>query len=78
MANVEARQALIPNTELQPRRVFVRNYLLEKKIENRRVSSKRLLEFIEKLRLDPNDYSFDGQDIISALQVVFEGEIMHT
>ena len=31
-----------------------------------------------KLGLDPNEYSFDEQDIIGALQVVFSGEIMHT
>ena len=30
------------------------------------------------LVLDPNEYSFDEQDIISASQVAFEGEIMHT
>ena len=32
------------------------------------------LEFKEKLGLDPNKYSFDEQDIISALPIAFEAE----
>ena len=36
------------------------------------------MTFKEKLWLDSNKYSFDEQDIISALKVTFEGEIMHT
>ena len=43
-----------------------------------RLASEQLLEFEEKLGLHPNEYSFDEQDIISASQVAFEGEIMHT
>ena len=30
------------------------------------------------LGLDPYKYNFDEQDIMSALQVAAEGEIMHT
>ena len=30
------------------------------------------------LGLDPNKYSFEEQDIISALQVAFEEDIMHS
>ena len=66
------------NPKFQPSRVFVRNDLVERKIRSRRLSSKKLLEFKEKLALDPNKYNFDEKDIISALQVAFEGEIMHT
>ena len=64
------RQALIPNTQFQPCRVFVRNDLTEN-----RIVSKQRLEFKKKLRLDPNEYSFDEQDSISALQVGFGGDI---
>ena len=59
-------------------RVFVRNDLIERKIKSRRVSSNKFLEFKGKLGLDPDEYSFDEQDIISVLQVAFEGENMHT
>ena len=58
--------------------MLVRNNLVERKIKIRRVSSKRFFEFKEKWRLDPNKYSFDEQDIISALHILFEGKIMHT
>ena len=50
---------------------------LKKKIRSR-IASKQFLEFKKKLGLDPNEYSFDEQDIISELRLVFEGEIMHT
>ena len=56
----------------------MRNDLAERKIKSRRASSTKILGFKEKLGLDPNKYSFDEQDIISAFQVAFEGEIMHT
>ena len=56
--------------------MFVPNCFLKEK--KRRVSSKKFLEFEVKLGLDPNKYSFDEQDIISTLQVAFEGEILHT
>ena len=55
----------------------MRNDLVERKIKSRRVSSKKVLEFKEKLGLDPNCYVFLEQDI-SALQIAFEQEIMHT
>ena len=72
------RQELIPNTQFQPCRVFVRNDLVQRKIKSHSVSSKKKLKFNEKLGLDPNKYNFDEQDIISALQVLFEGETLHT
>ena len=56
--------------------VFVRNDLLEREIKSRRKFSKRFLEFKKKLRLDPHVVTCDNQDIISALQVAFEGEII--
>ena len=49
-----------------------------KKIKSCRKSSKRFLEFKKKLGLDPNLVTCDEQDIISALQVAFEGEIIVT
>ena len=52
--------------------------LTKKKISSCRKSSKRFLEFKKKLGLDPNVVSCDEQDIISALQVAFEGEIILT
>ena len=68
----------MPNTKFQPCRRFVRNDLAEKKIRSCRLASEQFLEFKEKLGLDLKKYSFDEQDIKSALQVAFEGEIMHT
>ena len=52
---------------------FVRNNLAKRKIRGRRLASEQFLEFKKKLGLDANEYSFDEQDIISALQVAFEG-----
>ena len=72
------RHELMPNTKFQQYRVFVRNDLVEKKIKSCRKSSKRFLEFKKKLGLDPNLVTCDEQDIISALQVAFEGEIILT
>ena len=72
------RQELTPNAEYQRCRVFVRNDLVEKKIKSCRKSSKRFLEFKNKLGLDLDVVSCDEQDIISALQVAFEGEIVLT
>ena len=72
------RQKLTPNAEYQRCRVFVRNDLVERKIKSCRKSSKRFLEFKKKLGLDPNVVTYDEQDIISALQVAFEGEIILT
>ena len=48
------RQELIPNAKLQRCRVFMQNNLVEGKIWSRRLVSKQLLEFKEKLGLDPN------------------------
>ena len=72
------RQELTPNAEYQRCRVFVRNDLVERKIKSCRKSSKRFLEFKKKLGLDPNVVTCDEQDIISAFQVAFEGEIILT
>ena len=72
------RQELTPNAEYQRCRVFVRNDLVERKIKSCRKSSKRFLEFKKKLGLDPHVVTCDKQDIISALQVAFEGEIILT
>ena len=54
----------------------MRNDLVERKIKSYRKSSKRFLEFKKKLRLDPDVVTCDEQDIVSALQVEFEGEII--
>ena len=58
--------------------MFVWNYLVEKKIKSCRKSSKRFLEFKIKSGLDPDVVTCDEQDIISALQVTFEVEIILT
>ena len=72
------RCELIPNTQLQSCRKFVPNDLTERKIKSRIESSKKILEFKEKLGLDPHKYILEEQDIVSALQIPFECEIMHT
>ena len=46
--------------------------MVEKKVRSR-IASKQFLEFKKKLGLDPNEYSFDEQDIISELRLAFEG-----
>ena len=43
----------MPNTEFQPCRRFVRNDLVERKIESCIKASTKFLEFKEKLGLDP-------------------------
>ena len=58
--------------------MFLQIYLVEKKIKSCRKSSKRFLEFIKKLGLDPDVVTCDERDIISTLQVPFEGEIILT
>ena len=50
----------------------------KKKIKICRKPSKRFSEFKRKLGLDPDVVTYDEQDIISALQVAFEGEIILT
>ena len=56
----------------------MRNDLVKRKVKSCRKSSKRFLEFKKKLRLDPSVVTCDKQDIISTLQVAFEGEIILT
>ena len=58
--------------------MFVQNDLVERKIKSCRKSSKKFLEFKNKLGLKSDVVTCDEQDIISALQVAFEGEIIHT
>ena len=72
------RYELMPNTKFQRSRVFVRNDLAERKIKSCKLASKQFLEFKEKLGLGPCKITCDEQDIIIALQVAFEGEILHT
>ena len=75
------RYQLMPSTKFRSSERFVRNDLAERKIRNRRLASEQFLKFklkIQKLGLDLNEYSFNEEDIISALQVAFEEEIMHT
>ena len=74
----KSRYELMPSTKCRPCERFVRNDLAERKTRSRRLASEKFLEFKEKLGLDPNEYSFDEQDVISVLQVAFEGENMHT
>ena len=54
----------------------MRNDLVERKIKSCRKSSKRFIEFKKKLGLVPVVVTCDEQDIISALQVAFEREII--
>ena len=68
----------MPNIKFQLCRRFVRNDLVERKIKSCRTASEKILNFREKLVLDPNKITCDEQDIITALQVAFEGEIIHT
>ena len=58
--------------------MFVRNDLVERKIKSCRKPSKKFLEFKNKSGLNSDVVTCDEQDIISALQVAFEGEIIHT
>ena len=53
-----------------------KNCRKKKKKKSCRKSSKRFLEFQKKLGLDPNLVTCDERDIISAIQVLFEGEII--
>ena len=72
------RQELTPNPKYQRCRVFVQNDLVERKIKSCRKSSKKISEFKRRLGLDPDVVTCDEQDIISALQVAFTEEIIHT
>ena len=58
--------------------MFVRNDLVERKIKSCRKLSKKVLEFKKMLGLDPDVVTWDKQDIRSALQIAFEGEIILT
>ena len=71
------RQELTPNAEYQRCRVFVRNDLVERKIKSCRKSSKNI-SIQKTLGLDPGVVTCDEQDIISALQIPFEEEIILT
>ena len=72
------RQELTPNAEYQRCRMFVQNDLAERKIKSCRKPSKKFLEFKNKLGLNSDVVTCDEQDIISALQVAFEGETILT
>ena len=65
-------------TKFQPSRRFFRNDLVERKIKSCRKSLEKFLKFKEKLGLESDVVTCDEQDIISALQIAFEGEIIHT
>ena len=67
----------MPNTKFQLFRRFVRNDLVERKVKSCR-KTEESLKFKEKLGLDPYKITCDEQDIISKLQIAFEGEIVHT
>ena len=63
---------------MQQCRRFVRIDLIERKIKSCRKSSKKILELKKKLGLDPDVVTCDEQDIISTLQIAFEGEAILT
>ena len=72
----KCRHELMPNKKFQPCRRFIQNDLVERKIKSYRKVSKKFLKFKEKLGLYPYKITCDKQDIISALQVAFEGKII--
>ena len=49
--NQKCRHEVMPNTEFQPCRRFVRNDLVERKIKSCRKSSKRFLQFKKRVRI---------------------------
>ena len=59
------------NTEFQPCRRFVRNDLVERKINVEKYQ--KILKIQRKVRI-----KCDEKDVISALQVAFEGKIILT
>ena len=71
------RYKLILNAKSQPCRRFVRNDLVERKIKSCRIASVKFLKFQEKLGVDSYKITRDEKDIVSALQVAFEDEIIH-
>ena len=54
------------------------NDLVERKIKSCRKSSKKCFEFTKMLGLDLDVVTSRSKDVISALQVVFEREIILT
>ena len=56
----------------------MQNDLVEIKIKSCRKASEKFLKLKEKIGLDPYKITCDEQDIVSAVQVAFEGEIIHT
>ena len=72
------RHKLTVDTKVQQCRVFVRNDLVERKSKSCRKASEKFWKFKEKLGLDPYKVNCDKQDITSALQLAFEGKIIHT
>ena len=65
------------NAKSQPCRRFVRNDLVKRKIKSCRIASVKFLKFQEKLGVDSYKITRDEKDIVSALQVAFEDEIIH-
>ena len=59
-------------------RVFVQNDLVKRKAKSSWKSSKKIFRIQKGLGLDPDVVTCDEQDIISALQVAFEEEIIFT
>ena len=72
------RYKLMPNTKFQPCRRFARNDLVERKIKSFRKALENFLKFKEELGLDSFKITCDKQDVIIALKVTFEGEIILT
>ena len=56
----------------------MQNDLVEIKIKSCRKASEKFLKLKEKIGLDPYKITCDEQDIVSAVQVAFGGEIIHT
>ena len=69
---------LMPNSKFQPCRRVVRSDLVGRKVKSCRKASQKLLKFKETLGLDPFKFFCDEKDIINALQVAFEVEIILT
>ena len=68
----------MPNTKSQQYRVFYEMIQPKKKLKAVENHQKDFQNFKKKLGLDPNLVTCDEQDIMSALQVAFEGEIILT
>ena len=57
--------------------IFTKRFSRKKNYKSQSIINK-ILESKEKLGLDPNEYNFDEDNIVSALQHTFQGEIIHT